>query len=145
MLLVMIVAMPFGNVMLGKGMKHVGALAIWPLAAMFETGVHIFSSPYVWLGLGSLLTWFVSSMLVLSWADYSYVQPATSLGYGVTALLSWILLGEHVSPLEWAGIAIICLGVFVVGRTNPQTTLPKGLAVEMREARVSDADAAGVN
>jgi drug/metabolite transporter (DMT)-like permease len=63
----------------------------------------------------------------------------------VTALLSWILLGEHVSPLEWAGIAIICLGVFVVGRTNPQTTAPKGLAVEMREARVSDADAAGVN
>lgn len=145
MLVVMILAMPFGNVMLGKGMKHVGKLALWPPDAMFETGVHIFSSPYVWLGLGSLLTWFVSSMLVLSWADYSYVQPATSLGYGVTALLSWLLLGEHVTLLEWVGIAIICLGVFVVGRTNPQTTAPQNLAMEIVDTKASRPDAAGVN
>lgn len=145
MLVVMILAMPFGNVMLGEGMKHVGKLAIWPPGAMLLTGVHIFSSLFVWIGLGSLLTWFVSSMLVLSWADYSYVQPATSLGYGVTALLSWLLLGEHVSLLEWVGIAIICLGVFVVGRTNPQTTAPKNLPMEILEPRVSDADAAEVS
>ena len=140
MLIVMILAMPFGNVMLGEGMKHVGKLAIWPLGAMFLTGVHIFSSPFVWIGLGSLMTWFVSSMLVLSWADYSYVQPATSLGYGVTALLSWLLLGEHVTPLEWLGIAIICLGVFVVGRTNPQTSAHKAASQQ-----VQGADAAGMN
>ncbi len=145
MLVVMIMAMPFGNVMLGEGMKHVGTLAIWPPGAMLMTGVHIFSSLFVWIGLGSLLTWFVSSMLVLSWADYSYVQPATSLGYGVTALLSWLLLGEHVSLLAWAGIAIICLGVFVVGRTNPQTTTPKSLPMDLVEPQVSEADAAGVN
>lgn len=145
MLLVMIVAMPFGNVMLGEGMKHVGKLAIWPPDAMFETGVHIFSSPYVWLGLGSLLTWFVSSMLVLSWADYSYVQPATSLGYGVTALLSWIILGEHVSLLEWLGIAIICLGVFVVGRTNPQTSGHKASAGARTPPGVPGANAAEVS
>lgn len=145
MLLVMIVSMPFGNVMLGKGMKHVGTLAIWPPVAMLETGVHIFVSPFIWLGLASLLTWFLSSMLVLSWADYSYVQPATSLGYGVTALLSWIILGEHVSPLEWLGIAIICLGVFVVGKTNPQTTARNAVPSELAKPAVPGADAAGVN
>jgi drug/metabolite transporter (DMT)-like permease len=139
-LIVMILAMPFGNVMLGEGMKHVGKLAIWPPGAAFLTGVHIFTSPFVLIGLGSLLTWFVSSMLVLSWADYSYVQPATSLGYGVTALLSWVLLGEHVTPLAWLGIAIICLGVFVVGRTNPQTSAHKAAAAQLRSA-----DSAGAN
>jgi drug/metabolite transporter (DMT)-like permease len=50
------------------------------------------------------------------------VQPASSLAYGMVALLGYLMLGEKVSPLRWAGIAVICLGVFVVGRTNPRTT-----------------------
>ena len=61
-------------------------------------------------------------MLVLSFADYSFVQPASSIAYAVVALLGYMMLGERISPLRWAGIAVICLGVFVVGRTNPRTT-----------------------
>jgi len=124
MLLVTIVAMPFGNVMLGMGMKHAGRLSLWPLHNVLLTGIHVFTTPAIWIGIGTLVGWFASYALVLSWADYSFVQPATSLGYGITALLSWLVLGEHVSLLEWAGIAIICLGVFVVGRTPPKTTAP---------------------
>jgi drug/metabolite transporter (DMT)-like permease len=59
--------------------------------------------------------------LVLSWADYSFVQPASSIAYGVSALLGYFMLGEPVSPLHWTGIAIICLGVFVVGQSSPQS------------------------
>jgi drug/metabolite transporter (DMT)-like permease len=40
----------------------------------------------------------------------------------VVALLGWLVLGEKVSLLRWAGIAVICLGVFVVSRTGAQTT-----------------------
>ena len=76
----------------------------------------------IWLGIASLITFFVSYMLALSWADYSFVQPAASLAYGVVALLGYFLLGEHVSPLRWAGIGVICLGVFVVSHTAPRTT-----------------------
>lgn len=130
MILVMIFAGPLGNVLLGMGMKHVGALHIWPPGALLATGIHIFSTPAIWLGIGSLILFLVSYMLVLSWADYSYVQPAASLAYGVVALLSWVILGEHVSLLRWAGIAIICLGVFVVGRTSPRTTPPVGVPPE---------------
>jgi multidrug transporter EmrE-like cation transporter len=122
MILVMIVAGPLGNVLLGRGMEHAGDLSIWPPPALLHTGIKIFSTPSIWLGIGSLVTMFVSYMLVLSWADYSFVQPATSLAYGVVALLSWLILGEHISPLHWAGIAVICIGVFVVGQTNPRTT-----------------------
>jgi drug/metabolite transporter (DMT)-like permease len=32
------------------------------------------------------------------------------------------MLGEHVSLLRWGGIAVICFGVVVVGRTAPKTT-----------------------
>ena len=60
--------------------------------------------------------------LVLSWADYSYVQPASAMAYAVVALLGVVVLHETVSPIRWLGIAVICLGVFVVGQTIPNTT-----------------------
>jgi drug/metabolite transporter (DMT)-like permease len=44
------------------------------------------------------------------------------MAYGVVALLSMLLLHETVAPLRWTGIAVICLGVFIVGRTHPRTT-----------------------
>ena len=119
---VMVIAGPLGNVLLGKGMKHIGEPTIWPPLQLLHTALNISTSVSIWLGIGSLITFFVAYMLVLSWADYSFVQPASSLAYGIVALLGYLMLGERVSPLRWAGIVVICLGVFVVGRTNPRTT-----------------------
>jgi drug/metabolite transporter (DMT)-like permease len=121
MILVMVVCGPLGNVLLGKGMKQVGAVAIWPVSHLFSSLASILATPSIWMGILSLIVFFVAYMLVLSWADYSFVQPASSLAYAVVALLSFLVLGEHVSPLRWAGIAVICLGVFVVSHTTPQT------------------------
>ena len=121
MILIMIVAGPLGNVFLGKGMKHAGTLSVWPMSHLVQTGLKVFTSGNIWLGIACLLTFFVSYMLVLSWADYSFVQPASSLAYGVVALLGYLILGESVSPLRWAGIGVICLGVFIVSHTAPST------------------------
>ncbi len=122
MIAVMIVAGPLGNVLLGKGMKQAGTPVLWPLAALPHSAYRIVSSGSIWLGVASLITFFVAYMLALSWADYSFVQPASSLAYAVVALLGFLVLGERIPPLQWAGIAVICLGVFVVGRTHPHTT-----------------------
>jgi drug/metabolite transporter (DMT)-like permease len=55
-------------------------------------------------------------MTALSWADLTYVLPATSLGYVLLALVARFVLHEHVSPLRWLGIALITGGVgFVAG------------------------------
>jgi drug/metabolite transporter (DMT)-like permease len=121
LILVMIIAGPLGNVLLGKGMKQAGELSLWPPSHLLYTGLTVFTSGTIWVGIASLLCFFVAYMLALSWADYSYVQPASSLAYAVVALLGYWLLGERVSPLRWIGIALISLGVFVVGRTNPRT------------------------
>jgi drug/metabolite transporter (DMT)-like permease len=73
------------------------------------------------LGSPLCLLSFLANVLVLSWADYSFVQPASSMAYGVAALLGYFMLGEPVSPLRWVGIVIICLGVLVVGQTSPRS------------------------
>jgi drug/metabolite transporter (DMT)-like permease len=121
MILVMVVCGPLGNVLLGRGMKQVGAISFWPLSELLPAALHTFTTASIWMGIGSLIVFFVAYMLALSWADYSFVQPASSLAYGVAALLGYLMLGEHVSLLRWLGIGIICLGVFVVGHTNPST------------------------
>jgi len=118
----MVLAGPLGNVLLGKGMKHVGRVQLWPPAELLRVFTRVFTSGTIWLGVGSLLVFFAAYMIVLSWADYSYVQPASSISYAVVALLASTWLGEFVPPSRWAGIAVICIGVFLVGHTHPSTT-----------------------
>ena len=113
---------PLGNVLLGKGMKRIGSANNWEAGQIMQIGGRILTSGYVWLGIACLLTFFISYMLILTWADYSYVQPASSISYAVVAALGYLVLGEAISPLRWAGIAVICVGVFIVGHTHPQST-----------------------
>jgi len=122
MILIMVLAGPLGGVLLAKGMKSLGPLSIASLPEAVTTLGKILSCPSIWLGIGSQLTFFIAYSLVLSWADYSYVQPASAMAYAVVALLGVVMLHETVSPMRWLGIAVICLGVLVVGRTSPNTT-----------------------
>lgn len=125
LLLLVVLFAPLGNVFLGKGMRGVGSAKNWSPAELLPILIHVLSNVYIWLGIGCLLAFFVSHMLLLTWADYSYVQPSTALSYATVAVLSYLLLGEVVSPLRWSGIALICLGVFIVGRTPPNTTVAR--------------------
>jgi hypothetical protein len=113
---------PLGNVFLGKGMKNAGSFATVGISSLLPIASRVLLSGYIWLGIGCLLGFFVVHMLLLTWADYSYVQPATSLSYAFISILSYLLLGEVISPLRWLGVSVICLGVFLVGRTAPSTT-----------------------
>jgi drug/metabolite transporter (DMT)-like permease len=122
LILLMVTFGPLGNVLLGKGMKQIGPVTSLAPGEIVSTFVHVFSSQTIWLGTASLITFFAAYMLVLSWADYSYVQPASSFAYVVVALLAHFVLNETVMPLRWLGVSIICLGVLVVGQTPPRTT-----------------------
>lgn len=113
---------PLGNVLLGKGMKNIGSAEGWAPRNLVPILFHILTSPYIWMGIVCLLTFFVAYMLVLTWADYSYVQPASAFSYAVVAFLGLLLLHEKVNMLRWSGIAVICLGVLIVGQTPPQST-----------------------
>jgi uncharacterized membrane protein len=122
MILLMVIFGPLGDILLGKGMKRVAPMASWAPADVFHFFFAAFTSPTVWLGIGSLLTFFIAYMVVLSWADYSYVQPASALSYGLIAILAYAVLHEVISPTRWAGVLTICFGVLVVGHTSPSTT-----------------------
>lgn len=74
-----------GDVLLGKGMKQIGAMVSWAPADIFSFFFRAFSTGTIWLGITSFFILFVAFVLVLSWADYSYVQPVSALSYVVIA------------------------------------------------------------
>jgi len=122
LIVIMVSVAPLGDVFLGKGMKQIGPFTGWAPGDLFHFFFQAFTSPTIWIGIGLLLAFFIAYLLVLSWADYSYVLPASSISTLVVALLARFVLHETVRPLRWVGVALICLGVFVVGNTQPRTT-----------------------
>ena len=119
---IMIIAGPVGNLLIAKAMKQAGDVKFWPPSEWWPTFVHIFGGWTIWLGIAFQLAFIIAFMLGLSMADYSYVQPAAALGYGVVAVLGVVFLHESVSALRWAGIAVICFGVSFIRSTHPKTS-----------------------
>jgi drug/metabolite transporter (DMT)-like permease len=117
----MVVFSSLGNVLLSKGMKQVGEVSDFSPAALLPIFLKTFTNGSIWLGILSLLLFFVSYLLLLSWADLSYVLPASAIGYALVALFGYLLLGETVSPMRWLGVLFICGGVALVGGTDPST------------------------
>jgi drug/metabolite transporter (DMT)-like permease len=119
---VMVVFGPLGDALLRLGMRDIGAISDWSPANLAHLFVTVFTSGMIWLVIGSLLAFFIAFTVVLSWADYSYVQPASSFAYGLVALLGHYMLGETITTMRWVGVLIICFGVLIVGHTPPRTT-----------------------
>ncbi len=63
---------------------------------------------------------FAFGILSYAWAlkhvDLHVAQIALSLQYVAVIILASILLGEHVSPYQWAGIGLIAFGLFLCTR-----------------------------
>ena len=74
----------------------------------------------------------VNWLKVLDHADLSYAKPFTSLSYVTVCVLSVLLLGERVAPLQVVGIVIVVAGVWCVSRTR-RATLAHVPAVRRQE------------
>lgn len=101
-----------GDVLLKRGMDNLGEIHLNHWTHIFNA----FIDPWVILGILFLAGFFYSYLTALSWADLTYVLPATAFGYVVTAFLSRVFLHETVSPWRWAGVLLITCGVGLVAR-----------------------------
>lgn len=121
MVLAMVVCGTIGDLMLKRGMTQIGAVELTPegIASAFHASL---TSMTIWTAIFFLVGFMISNMTVLSWADYSFVMPASAVGYAVVTFVGATVLRETVTPRRWFGVAIICLGVILVGQTKPRTT-----------------------
>ena len=108
-----------GDSLLARGMKDLGNVnvSLHNLSALLLAILN----PWVALGILFLLTFFACYMSALSWADLTYVLPATSLAYVLVALIGHFRLHEEISPTRWLGIVLIAAGVGFVA-AGPSVT-----------------------
>lgn len=107
-----------GDTFLAVGMRQVGPISLHhPLSLIAALRV-----PWVIAGVLLLIGFFASYLTALSWADLTFVLPATSFGYVIIALLAKFWLHEYVSPWRWSGIIFIVLAVSFIAR-GPSLTI----------------------
>jgi multidrug transporter EmrE-like cation transporter len=122
LLFLMILWGSVGNTILDKGMKTLGPVDFSTRAAVWQGLIHTFTNGTIWLGICCMLLFMVCHMLVLSWADYSFVMLFSAITYALVPLLGYLWLGEYVPIARRFGIVLIVFGVFLVSRTPPRTT-----------------------
>jgi drug/metabolite transporter (DMT)-like permease len=103
-----------GDVLLTMGMRQVGEISTIHPRTLLIIGRKVITNRNFLFGLFFLAVTFFSFLIVLSWADLSLVFPAKSLVYVASTLGAKFILGETVSFQRWAGISLVCFGVFLI-------------------------------
>ncbi len=111
---------PLGDSCLARGMSEMPAVSLAHPGALIAA---VFT-PWIAAGIGLLIGFFASYLTALSWADLTFVLPATALGNVIVALISRFWLHETISLERWAGIVLITLGVGFVAQGPALTERP---------------------
>ncbi len=109
-----------GDVCLARGMRDFGAVSLANVSGLLTALLN----PWIIVGILLLICFFSSYLTALSWADLTYVLPATAISYVMMALLAQQVLHEHVTTPRWCGIALVTLGVGFVAAGPSRTTRP---------------------
>lgn len=103
-----------GELCITRAMKIIGEVHDFrPLALLrvFGRAMHV---GWMWFGLALMGIGFFAMLAMLSMENVSFVVPVTALSYAAGAYGGSLFLGERVTPLRWAGIFLVCLGVILV-------------------------------
>ena len=120
---------PLGDTCLSRGMTGMPAIT---LSHPFSLITAVFT-PWIGIGIGLLIAFFASYLTALSWADLTFVLPATAFGNVIVALLARFWLNEPISLERWAGIFLITVGVGFVAQGPSRTERPESPKEPERE------------
>jgi drug/metabolite transporter (DMT)-like permease len=113
-MLVAVTAGTIGDILLTKGMKEIGDLSTMNLRGIMDAVLRALTNPKLMLGTTMLTVFFLLWLAVLSWEDLSVALPMQALNYILVAVLAKYMLNEQVSPLRWAGIVLVCIGLMLI-------------------------------
>lgn len=103
-----------GQLFLKTGMTQVGGFEFSP-DAIATVLPQVILNPFIWLGFAGFIGGTIFWLGVLSRAPLSLAYPILALSYFVVVMEAWLILGE---PITWQlllGVAVIFVGVVIVG------------------------------
>ncbi|MEY2527659.1 MAG: hypothetical protein QOE73_2430 [Verrucomicrobiota bacterium] len=80
------------------------------------TGITGLASPLVWMAILFVIVSFVSWLYVLKYIPLSVAFPLSRVVDVLVPLSCWLILGEHISPRRWLGIALVVIGLAIVAK-----------------------------
>jgi len=113
-LAVLVLAGTGGDLAVAHAMKRLGEVHSFSPTVILRFLGRAFREAWLWIGIAQMTLAFCSLLALLSWDALSFVIPASALNYVVGALGGKYLLGERLTPLRWAGIALVSIGVALV-------------------------------
>jgi multidrug transporter EmrE-like cation transporter len=107
-----------GHLLMKVGMNAVGVVDAARLKDPVRLGLDVISTRPIIFGIlvyfFSLLVW----LLVLSRVKLGWAYPILALLYVVLPVASWIFLAERMTPLHYAGMFLIVVGVGIVAKAG---------------------------
>lgn len=111
--IVMSVAAQFS---LKSGMSNLGVISALQKPASLSTATAIATQPYILLGFALYGLGAIVWLAVLAKWEVSKAYPLVGLGFAVSTIVG-LVIGEEVTLQRAAGVAVICVGVWLVART----------------------------
>ena len=102
------------NLVLKTGTQKQGLGTIWPLTVV---------NAQVIVAAGAFALAFLFYTMLLKRIPLSLAQAILSVQFVLVVLAANVLLHEHVGSVRWVGIALVALGLVIVGM-SPESPMP---------------------
>ena len=109
LLSVVILAGAAGDVCVARAMRASGGQG-----GAWVTAAHAVRNTFLWLGVVCKAIAFFSLLWLLTFADLSWVVPATAVSFVIEIVAAKVFLRESISATRWAGALCVCLGVALI-------------------------------
>jgi drug/metabolite transporter (DMT)-like permease len=117
-LIILLIGLTFesiGVVMLKKGMEKIGdvkKVSVSEVLRIVKAGA---TNGSILLGVFFEALFFAILLILMSRSDISLLWPLTGLSFVFATIAAIIFLGEKVSPMRWAGVALVVAGAVLIG------------------------------
>jgi uncharacterized membrane protein len=113
-LIILVLADSLGIVFLARGMKQVGKVDTLKPKELWQILGRVLGNPLLRWGVFSMAVSFFMFITLLSWADLSFVIPATAISEPVNMLGTKFVLKEKVTKVRWISTVLICIGLILI-------------------------------
>ncbi len=86
---------------------------MWKLQNTAQNGILFLLLGFVLYGLGAVIM-----ILAFQYGEVSVLQPMLSIGFALSVVLGYFVLGEAITVNKVGGIALIIVGMILLGKSN---------------------------
>lgn len=106
-----------GQLCIKATMLKLGPVAFDTPIDIVNSSWQIMKQPLIWIALPLYGAGFIIWAVALSRLQLSFAYPLLAIGYLLNPLAALIVFGEQISPMRWAGIIVVMVGIILVGRS----------------------------